>query len=209
MAKIKKREISTKRLKSHTHRALPKYNRLSFINTTTSHIVLGAAAGCALGAAAAFLFPTTPKRHTFTKKLDEIYDSITEAADEYSHGALEKGQKFYETARDTAGDIYSSAAEAFSGKNSNRNLVLGILCAGVLGASAIYALNQRATHNHDGFIHKWGLKKWPEMAKLVVNAVSEKLQEGEEHAESHNPIQNAIDWATAGFNLWQEIKKRS
>jgi gas vesicle protein len=205
MAKIKRREISTK---SHSKRSLP--NQVPFVNHTSSYIVLGAAAGCALGAAAAYFLNAEPKRHKFTQKLDEIYDSISGIADEYSHDAIDKGQKVYQAAKDSAETICSTASKVFCGDHANRNIILGVLGAGLLGASAVYALNQNAMSSRSTFMDKWSLKKWPEMAKFVVDAVSNKIHNGEEHAISELPhsIQNALDWAMTGLNLWQEIKKR-
>lgn len=188
------------------------HHELPFSNDTISHIALGAAAGCAIGAIAALLLTPKHKGHKFTRGLDDLYDHVTDAAGDYAHTALDKSQKLYNSAKGSAEDIYSAASNAFSkaGKSSNRNLILGIVGAGLLGASAVYALSQQFGDDHETLAEKWKTSKWSDMAKFVVDTVSHKLhdEEEEDHDEHHNPVQNVLDWAAVGMNIWQQIKKR-
>lgn len=197
------------RKSSHT----TSHARLPLTKDSMSSIALGAAVGCAIGATAALLLTPKQKGNKFSQKLNAIYDHLSDVADEYGHGALEKGRGAYKAARNSAENIYSAAAHAFekNGKHSNRNLILGIIGTGLLGASAVYALTQNSSRTQS-FADRWKLNKWPEMAQLVVDTISTNLQEGahsKSHAEnSHNPLHNVFDWAVIGLNLWQEIKKR-
>lgn len=210
MAKTKKREMTRAKVKARHRRV--SHDELPFLNNTASHIFLGAAAGCAVGAVAALFLAPKPKRHKFTQGIDELYDQVTGAADEYGHDALEKGKNAYKAARDSAENIYTAASHAFAkaGKVPSRNLILGVIGAGLLGAAAVYALSQKSEDN-EGFLDKWKTSKWSDMAKLVVDSVSNKLhgdEDAEINEEDHSPFQNIIDWAAVGLNLWQEIKKR-
>lgn len=194
-------------VKIKTRNRKPSHHQLQISNNTMSHIAIGAAAGCVIGAAAALFLVPKKKGYHLTEELESLYDQFSDTAGEYAHGALEKGQKAYKTAKNSAGNICSAASHIFSkpGNNSNRNLILGIIGAGVLGASAVYALTQESNHGKS-FMDKWKTSKWSEMAELVVDTVSSKLNDGESNA--HHPIQNVMDWAVTGLNLWQEIKKR-
>ncbi len=201
MRKVKSRSHA------HSHSRKPNHHELPLSKNTMTHIALGAAAGCAIGAVAAILIAPKQRKHKFTQKLDEFYDHVTDTAEDYAHDALDKGQKAYQACRDAAGNIYSAASGTLA-KNSNRNIVLGAICAGLIGATAIYTLSQKKS-SHQSFAERWGTSKWSNMAKCVVDAVSSKLHEQEEeHDEHRNPIQNAMDWAEIGLNLWQEFKKR-
>lgn len=204
MVKVK---TTRHRKPAHPHRHT---HRQPFLNNGVSHVALGAAAGCMLGAAAALFLVPKPKRHKLTQGLDALYDQFTGTAEDYAHDVLEKGQKAYKAAKDSAGDICATASQFFSnaGKNSNRNLILGIIGAGLLGASAVYAISQKTSHGRESFADRWGTAKWSEMAKYVIDTVSDKLQGSDESSESHHPIANIVDWASMGLNLWQEIKKR-
>lgn len=201
------------KVKTRTRRSThdSSHDQLPFFNDHISPVVLGAAAGCVIGAAAAFFLAPKQKRHKFTQGIDDIYDQITDAAEDYGHEALEKGRNAYNLARDSAGNICSAASQIFSkaGKNTNRNLILGLIGAGLLGASTVYALSQNSSVE-ESFADRWKTSKWSEIAKLFVDTVSEKLHgdESDVHEEHHNPVQNVIDWAAIGLNLWQEIKKR-
>lgn len=211
MAKIKKREMNMVKVKSRSRNI--SFDQASiFKNHGISNIALGAAAGCVIGVAAALFLTPKDRRHKFTQGLDSIYNSITDVADEYTHKVMDKGQKAYQTAKDSAEDLYSATSQIFTGtaKHSNRYLLLGILGAGLLGASTVYALSQTVMPEAHTFANRWKTSKWSDMAKLIVDTVSNKLHEGEEalsEVEHHHPIQNVLDWATTGFNIWQTIKK--
>ncbi len=184
------------------------FRQPTFVNSNVSNIALGAAAGCAIGAAAALFFTPKQTRNKFAQELETIYDKVTGAA-EYAHDALEKGQKVYKAARNSVGNIGAAATHVFSKrKSSNRNLILGVVGAGLLGVSAMYALSQR--NDHPSFGERWKTSKWSDMAKLVVDSVSEQLHtDGSSHSHNgHHPVQNVLDWAVMGLNLWQEIQKR-
>lgn len=199
MAKIKKRGIKVAKYTRSSRK--PFSVKVPKLNDRVPPIMLGAAAGCLIGAAAAFFLTPQKARHGFTQSLDDLYDQVSDTAEDY----LDKGHHAYEYARDTMGNICSSAANAFSENgNRNRNLMLGIIGAGLLGASAVYAYVQ-GTHKHLSFADKWKLNKWSEMANLVFDTVSDKLQS--QHKGTH-PINQVLDWASVGLNLWQEIKKR-
>jgi gas vesicle protein len=212
MAKIKKRKMNMVKIKTTRRKSIHKHRPV--VNHDMSPMVMGAAAGCLLGAAAALFLVPKPKRHRFTENLDHLYDQVTGTAGDYAHGAVEKSQRALKGARNAAGNIYGAASQAFNktGKNINSNLLLGILGAGILGASAVYVLSQKETEEHKSFAKQWGVGKWTEIAKLVFDSVSNKLQGEEEeessHGKSHNPVQNVLDWAMVGLDLWQEIKKR-
>lgn len=206
-------QSSYKRPSSH-HNSYKRPSRpISYLNDHTTQIAIGAAAGCVLGAVAALFLAPKKAKHRFTQELDNLYDHVSDVAEEYAHDALEKGQHAYQTAKNSAENIYSAASQIFSkgGKISNRNLLLGIVGAGLLGASAVYAYAQRSSGTHESFADKWKSSKWSEMASNLVDAVSSKLHEGagsfatDEHP---HPIQNVLDLAAVGLNLWQEIKKR-
>lgn len=152
-------------------------------------IVIGAAAVCTAGAALAYVL--MPKKEpTFSEKLHGITDTI----EDYASDA-------YHSAKDTTSDLCDSACELFSNGHANRNLVLGLIGAGVLGASALYALNQRSSDETG----RWGVGKLSETATMVFDTIATKLREGKQHKQ--HPIQEAIDWATMGLNVWNEIKK--
>lgn len=203
MAKNKKEQTTIRKAKPHLKRPHPAQFRLS--NNTMTNMALGATAGCAIGAIAALLLVPKRRGHKFTQKMDEFYDQVTDAAEEYAHDALEKGQQAYQAAKDTAENIYCAAADTLT-KNPKRNFVLGAICAGLIGATAIYTLTQKSSPA--SFAERWGTKKWTDMAKHVVDAVSTKLSEAsEEHEEGRGPMQNALNWAEVGLNLWQEFKK--
>ena len=197
---VKTKAKVTRRRVVHHHEELP------FLSNGMSTIAIGAAAGCVIGAAAALLLAPKPKRHRFTQGLDNIYDHISDTAQGYASGAYEKGQTAFQGAKESAENLCSAACDVLAGGGKNRNLVLGILGAGLLGASAIYMMSQKSS---DSLSERWGASKWSDMAKFVVDVVSDKLQ-GEEahHHGGHNPINHVLDWAMTGLNLWQEIKKR-
>ena len=195
-----------------THRNHSRGHHLPFDNGT-SRIVIGAAAGCLIGATAALLLAPKQARHKFTQGLDNIYDQVTSLAEEYSNHAMDTGHKATQAVKDSAESICSAASNIFSrtGKNSNRNLILGIVGAGLLGASAVYALTQKPFHTNGSFASTWGTSKWRDLAKNMVDVVSSKLHEDEEthgHEGHDNPIKNVFDWAVVGLNFWQELKKR-
>lgn len=202
MAKIKKRKITTARVSARAARPLA-FSK-SLYSNNVSQMVIGAAAGCVLGAAAAYFLTPQNARHKLTRGLDDIYDKISDVAEEYTHGAIEKGQNVYSSAKDTMENIYEAAANAFSrnGKISNKNLVLGILGAGLLGASAVYFAAQNSSKQ--GIMGQLKAGKWSDIAQNVIETVSDKLHE----KEGSHAVQNVMDWASMGLNLWQEIKKR-
>jgi len=197
---------SPKTRKKSSHHQLSSLPKLPKFDENISNIAIGAAAGCILGVAAALLLTPKYKGHKLTRNLDAIYDS----AEEYAHEAFDKGQKIYNNAVDSAENLYEAASNVFSknSKNWNRNLVLGILGAGLLGASAVFAISHQTDHDHQSFADRWKTSKWSDMAKLVVDTVSNKLHDEESEHEHHNPIQNALDWAATGLNIWQQIKAR-
>lgn len=164
-------------------------DEFSFRQFGTPGIALGAVTACAIGAAVAYaLMPR--KKHTF---VDTIED--------YTSDAMEKGREAYNYAKDSTSDLYDSACEFFSGDGySKGNIALGLIAAGILGASAIYMMNKSSSTN-------WNTDKWTNIATQIVDTFSEKFQSGKGRSGHHNPIQQAIDWASVGLNIWNEIKK--
>lgn len=162
-------------------------------------IALGAAAVCAIGAAVAYAF-MPKKEYTWSDKLHGFADTIGEYAGE----AMGKGREAYHTAQDTTSDFCDSACHLFSknGAPSNKNMILGLIGASLLGASALYALNQKSKSGEH-----WNSGNLSEMATMVFDTVSNKLHShaGKSH---HHPVENILDWAMVGLNLWNEIKKR-
>jgi gas vesicle protein len=180
-------------------------------NEQVSNIALGAAAGCLIGAAAALFFAPKPKGHKFTRALDSMYDQVSDTAQEYAHEAMDKGHKIYDNAKDSIDHICHAASDAFSSYSTNRNIVLGIIGAGLIGASAVYALSQRSSEEEEGLVDKIKACNWLDVAKFVADKFSGKSQEeddSEDNEEHYHPVHRMMDWAMTGLNIWQEMKKR-
>lgn len=205
MAKNKKRELEMVKTKTRSsHRKLSHHRELPFLNNGVSTIAMGAVAGCVIGAAAALILTPKPKRHKFTQSLDNIYDHISDTAHEYACGA----QDALTCAKESAENLCSAAADMMANGGRSRNLALGVIGAGLLGASAIYLMSQKEFP--ESFSKRWATGKWSDMAKHVVDVVSDKLHGAEDSLPhgGHNAFQHVFDWALTGFNLWQELKKR-
>ena len=166
------------------------------------NLAIGAAAFCLVGAAAATGILVAKKRRS--SGWERAYDQLTSAADDYAHEAYEKGHDVYESAR----DALKNAAHLFDSEenHTSRNVILGILGAGLLGATAYYA-SQNKNVDYEGFA-KRNLHKWGDIGKSVIDTVTDNFSNSHEKNVNQSPIQNIIDVASFGINLWQELKKR-
>jgi len=170
------------------------------------NLAIGASAICLLGAAAAVTFFVTKNRKT--SRLETAYNNLTETVGDYAHDAYEKGEDAYGSAKDILENITDVASDLFATEDkSRRNIVLGVIGTTLLGASAAYYLSQSEPEGLNGTLKK-NFDKFSDIGKVFINTVSSKLSDDAHKKTTSDPIHSIMDWASTGFNIWQEIKKR-
>lgn len=168
-----------------------------------SNIAIGTAAACLVGAIAAGVIISNNKKKA--SKWDRFYDVITNSADDYMHDAIDKGHETVDSIRETAAHFFDNHSEG-----SSKNLFLGLVGAGLLGASAIYLIGHKDHDELNGnSYYGFNVNKWKDIGQTVFDAVSEKIHhDSKSQKRDQSPVQHVMDWAYVGLNLWNEIQKR-
>jgi hypothetical protein len=171
-------------------------------DTQISNIAIGTAAACLVGAIAAGVIISNNKKKA--SKWDRFYDVITNSED-YVHDAIDKGHETVDSIRETASNFFDNHKEG-----SSKNLFLGLVGAGLLGASAIYLIGQKDHDELNGnSFYGFNVNKWKDIGQTVFDAVSEKIHhDSKSQKRDQGPVQHVMDWAYVGLNLWNEFQKR-
>ena len=201
-------------------------------------ILIGAAAGCLIGAATVFL---TPKiNFSFFQHLSEAYQIINGETESKGQEAFKCAQKAYSFAKDLANlrDIYN-APSSLAGKDfssAKTKVLIGAIAGGILGTSALIYLNGKSSPHdekkesskndrHDSQSEQSFLENAKEQVKSVnwsdilagfVETLHEKInhnsEESTEETKAKIPFEHQtkeiVEWVTLGFDLWKTIQKR-
>lgn len=195
-----------------------------------TNLCISAAAGGLVGITAALLLaPKTGQK--LRKQILRTYEDLSEKGQELADDFLEKGQDAVCKVTGYAGNIKDTAANLMNKRSSDNHgshaahLVIGAVGGGVLGAMTALLLSHREEEEVvEGLAHRIkeagkaarnNIKSvdWIETAKDFVDTVRSKIHHGNgseihEEAEEHHGIHDALEWATLGFRLWQNIKKK-
>jgi gas vesicle protein len=192
-----------------------------------NNILMSATAGSVIGAIAALLLaPKSGKR--LRNDIYETYEDITEKGQDIYEDAVDTGQKVADMATEYASTIKDNAAHLLGSVNlddsPNTNLIIGALAGGILGATAIFMLLPSAEKNPRDELSpkikgagKYLKNKlnWFETAKDIFETISTKAHHATEGASENikescekSPLHDVMELASAGLQLWQNIKNR-
>lgn len=191
--------------------------------SSVTNLVIGATAGCLLGASTALLL--NPKKEGFQDQIKDKYNELSEQAQDYAHDIMEKGQDVYEKAVDYVEDIKETATEFIDKSLKSipaKPLIIGAIGGGLLATAAVLYFKSSGIEEEGEKVRRiaTGLKgqkksgNWVQAAKEIATALNNQFnpEEGIELEESSkqegNPIKDAVQLTLLGLNLWNNIKKR-
>lgn len=187
----------------------------------TGHILLGTLVGGALIAGVTALFATKQGkriRKDLSNRIQRSQGKIYQFLDTINEVTL-NGKKidWIKKAKKIAGSIRNQLEDYAENEDMRSGLLTGVVVGGVIGAAGVLLISKMREDSDSGFSF---IESIGNRAGSIKNAITDALDVVEDRAErtserfrnrvehDSNTIDNIVDIASAGINLWQTIKRR-